>query len=316
MAEEALDLAQRAGDPLFRILGHWYLGVVMFAQGEYRAALEQLDQVVAFYEAQAHHRTFVHLRGSDPGPSAMAYQACCLWCLGYPDQALARSREAITLARELDHPFTLADVLCYAGCMIDSMCRDGKALARDTEALLEVSSRTVLPWTETALRYRSEAIVLEGQTQERLAEARRAVAAARVSSHLCFITGTFCAIAGAYVGSEQPREGLAIIEEVLAVVQQSEERHFEAEIYRLRAELLLLQGDTVGAEASFLQAIGVARRQEARSWELRATTGLARLWQRLGKADQARQMLAAIYGQFGEGFDTPDLQEAKALLEP
>jgi predicted ATPase len=99
------------------------------------------------------------------------------------------------------------------------------------------------------------------------------------------------------------------------LVEQTNERHWEAELYRLRAELLLKQGDDAGAEASLQKAVEVARRQSAKSWELRATTSLARLWQEQGRMDEARQMLAEIYGWFTEGFDTPDLQEAKALLE-
>jgi len=98
-------------------------------------------------------------------------------------------------------------------------------------------------------------------------------------------------------------------------VEETDERHWEAELYRLRAELLLMQGDDAEAEASFHKAVEVARRQQAKSWELRATVSLCRLWQKQGKVDEARQMLAEIYNWFTEGFDTPDLQEAKALLE-
>jgi adenylate cyclase len=315
LAEQALELAQRAGDPLFVTLGHWYLGVILFAQGEYQAALDQIEQVIAFYDPQTHHREFVRLRGSDPGLSAMAYHACCLWCLGYPDQALSRSQEAIAYARDLDHPFTLADVLCYAGCMVDSMRQDGEALARDAEALVDLSSRTTLPWMETALRYRSDAALMRTLSQDTLAEARSVLAATRASVHRCFVTGNYCAVASAYLQSGQSLEGLAVIDEVLAYVEQSDERHFEAEIHRLRAELLLLQGDETGAEASYLKALEVARRQNARSWELRAATGLARLWQRQGRIDEAEELLAGVYGWFTEGFDTPDLQEAKALIE-
>ncbi len=112
-----------------------------------------------------------------------------------------------------------------------------------------------------------------------------------------------------------PPEGLTTLAEALALVEQTDERHWEAELYRLRAELLLMQGDDAEAEASLHKAIKVARRQQAKSWELRATVSLCRLWQQQGRMDEARQMLAEIYGWFTEGFDTPDLQEAKALLE-
>ena len=109
-------------------------------------------------------------------------------------------------------------------------------------------------------------------------------------------------------------EGLSALAEALAFVQSSDERYYEAALHRLQVDLLLAKGDEAGAEASFREAIAVARRQSARSWELRATTSLARLWQKQGKVDEARQVLAQIYGWFTEGFDTPDLKEAQALL--
>jgi predicted ATPase len=123
-------------------------------------------------------------------------------------------------------------------------------------------------------------------------------------------------LAEAYGSTGQAEEGLNVLAEALAFVRSSNERYYEAEIYRLKGELLLMQGgDETEAEASFHKAIEVARRQSAKSWELRATVSLCRLWQKQGRRDEARQMLAEIYGWFTEGFDTPDLKEAQALLE-
>ena len=110
-------------------------------------------------------------------------------------------------------------------------------------------------------------------------------------------------------------EGLGTLDEALSFVEESDERHWEAELYRQQAELLLILGDEAGAEASLHKAIAVSHRQGAKSWELRATTDLARLWQRQGKGREAKQVLASVYGWFTEGFDTVDLREAKALLE-
>jgi predicted ATPase len=124
LAEEALSLAQQAEDPLLVALGHWYLGFILFGLGEYTTALGHLERVIAFYNPERHHRSLVVLSVADAGLSALAYAACCLWCLGYPEQALKRSQEALTLARELDHAFSLADVLCYGGCMFNAMRRD------------------------------------------------------------------------------------------------------------------------------------------------------------------------------------------------
>jgi predicted ATPase len=129
------------------------------------------------------------------------------------------------------------------------------------------------------------------------------------------LPGTLGSLAEAQAKAGHPEEGLTTLAEALALVEQTDERHWEAELYRLRAELLLMQGDDAEAEASLHNAIEVARRQRTKSWELRATVSLCRLWQGQGRMDEARQMLAGIYGWFTEGFDTPDLQEAKALLE-
>ena len=130
-----------------------------------------------------------------------------------------------------------------------------------------------------------------------------------------YLPGSLCTLAEAQAKAGQPEEGLDTLDEALALVEQTDERHWEAELHRVQGELLLMQGDDAEAEASLHKAIEVARGQSAKSWELRATTSLARLWQEQGRIDEARQMLAEIYGWFTEGFDTPDLQEAKALLD-
>ena len=122
-------------------------------------------------------------------------------------------------------------------------------------------------------------------------------------------------LAEAQAKTGHPEEGLATLAEALAVVEETGECHWETEIHRMRAELLLMQGDEAGAEASLLRAIEVACRQQAKSWELRATTSLARLWQEQGRVEEARELLAAVYGWFTEGFETRDLTEAKALLD-
>jgi predicted ATPase len=131
----------------------------------------------------------------------------------------------------------------------------------------------------------------------------------------CYLPGVLRSLAEAQAKAGQPGEALTTLAEALALVEETDERYFEAELYRLKGELLLAQGDDAGAEASLQKAVEVARRQSAKSWELRATTSLARLWQKQGQTDEARQVLMQIYGWFTEGFDTPDLKEAKALLD-
>jgi predicted ATPase len=128
------------------------------------------------------------------------------------------------------------------------------------------------------------------------------------------LPGTLCSLAEAYAQAGQPEDGLAALDQALSLVEKTGERVWEAELYRVRAEILLMQNDHDQAEASLRRAIDVARRQQARSWELRAVTALAHLWQRQGKRVQAREQLQEVYGWFTEGFETPDLQAARKLL--
>ena len=315
LAKEALSLAQDAEDPLLVALGHWHLGFILFALGEYATALDHHEQVVAFYNPEQHHRSFVFLRGSDAGPSALAYTACCLWCLGYPDQALSRSQEALAVARKLGHPFTLCDILSFAGCMFNAMRRDAGALKEDADELVRLSSEMGLPgWIWAGTCYVGEALAMLGQFQEGIAQMRQGMAASESLGERCYLTGALRSLAEAQAKTSHPEKALNTLDEALALVEETDERHWEAELYRLRGELLLMQGDHAEAEASFDKAIQIARRQRARSWELRATTSLACLWQEQGRTDEARQVLGEIYAWFTEGFDTPDLKEAKALL--
>jgi predicted ATPase len=315
LAEEALSLAQGVKDPLHVPLGHRYLGLILFCLGEYATARDHLQNMISFYNPQLHHRTLVALRGSDAGTSALAYDACCLWCLGYPDQSSKRSQEALTLARELDHPFSLADVLCYGGCMFNAMRRDALALKENAEELLQLSGeRSLAGWLAAGTYFHGEALAMLGQVSQGIAQMRKGMAAAQSMGERCYLPGDLRSLAEAQAKSGHPEEGLASVAEALAVVEETGERHCEAELYRLRGELLLMQGDDAEAEASLQQAVEVARRQQAKSWELRATVSLCRLWQEQGRMDEARKMLTEIYDWFTEGFDTPDLQEAGVLL--
>jgi predicted ATPase len=316
MAEESLSLAQQAGDPVLVAIGHWYVGVVLFALGEYREARAHLHQTMSFYDSQRCHRSIVFLRGSDVGVSAMAYDACCLWCLGYPEQALSRSQEALALARELDHPFSLVDVLCYAGCMLNEMRRDAQALKEDAEEMVRLSDEMSLrAWLPLGTCFGGAALAVLGQVQEGMAQMREGMAACQSRDVELYLPKTLCSLAEAQAKAGHPEEGLITLAGALALVEETDERHWEAELYRLKGELLLAQGNDAQAEASLEKAIQVAQHQQAKSWELRATVSLARLWQKQGRIDEARQMLAEIYGWFTEGFDTLDLQEARALLE-
>jgi predicted ATPase len=270
--------------------------------------------MIAFYEPQL-HRSIVLLRGSDVGLCALAVDACCQWCLGYPEQALKQGEEALALARELGHPFSLAEVLYFTGSLANRMRRDGQALKDNAEELTRLAHAKLPGWFGEGICLQGEALVMLGQVQEGMAQLREGMAAYQAFVGMRHLPGRLCSLAEAQAKSGRPEEGLATLAEALTLVEETGERHWEAELYRLKGELLFKQGDDAEAEASLHKAVEVARRQSAKSWELRATVSLCRLWQEQGKVDEARQMLAEIYGWFTEGFDTPDLRDAQALLD-
>jgi predicted ATPase/DNA-binding SARP family transcriptional activator len=316
LGEEALSLAHQAGDPLLLALAHWTLGFINFSLGEYKTARDHHQKVLDFYNPEQHHRSFLDLHGSDLGLGAMAYDACCLWCLGYPDQAQRRSQEAIALARKIDHAFSLVDVLCFGGCVFNSMRREPLPLRDEAEELTRISKGMGFSsFGGTGTCYRGVALAWLGQVKLGIADMHEGWAIRESIGARCHLSSILAALGEAQALAGRPEEGLATLAKAMDMVEETDERHWEAELHRLQAELLLMQDKDTEAKASFQKAIEIARRQNANSWELRATTSLARLLQKQGRRDEARQVLAEIYGWFTEGFDTRDLQEAKSLLD-
>jgi predicted ATPase len=221
----------------------------------------------------------------------------------------------LTLARTLGHAFSLADVLCFAGCLFSVMRRDAPALKGDAIELAKLAQGMGFSsFFGTGTCFLGQALALLGQAEEAIALMHTGIMARQAVGARCYLAGILASLAEAQAAVGHLEVGLNTIAEALAFVEQSDERHWEAWLHCLRAELLLQHSDEAQAEASLQQAIAVARRQQARSWELRATIRLARLWQAQGRGEEARQVLSAVYGWFSEGFDTPDLRDAQALL--
>jgi predicted ATPase len=313
-AEEALCIAHNSEDPLLVAMCHWYLGFILFSLGKFTNASAHFEQVISFYEPQTHHRQFVAHCGKDAGLGALAYNACCLWCLGYPEHALKLSQEALALARELNHPFSLADVLCFAGCLFREMRRDADALMVSAEEMMRLSQEMVPGWRGTGNSYRGNALVIKGQVQEGIEQILEGLAMMRSLDVKCYLSGFLSSLAEAQAKAGQLDEAQETFSEALTLIEETNERYWEAELYRLWGELLFRQGNEAEAEVKLQKAIKIAQSQSARSWELRATTSLARLWQKQGKKDEARQVMEMIFSWFTEGFNAPDLKEAKALL--
>ena len=323
LGEHLLTLAQQVGDPALLLEAHYALGNTLNYLGELAAAQAHFAQGIALYDPQQHHAHAVRY-GQDPGVACRYYAAVTLWLLGYPDQALQRSHEALTLARELAHPFSLACALFFA-TWVHQFRRERPLIQERAEAAIAlgaeqgfaqfVAGATIFRGCALAERY-AEPGAEQGQVEEGMAQMQQGLAAWRATGAEVLRPYGLALLAKASAKLGQREAGLTLLTEALALANDTGERRWEAELYRLKGELLLACAAEHDAEAEtcFRQALDVARRQQAKSWELRAAMSLSRLWQQQGKHDEARQLLTEIYDWFTEGFDTADLQEARALL--
>ena len=257
----------------------------------------------------------------------MCLGALNLWLLGYVEQARRWSERAVMLAREAAHAQTLAHTL-VTSARLYLFCQEPAVAQERAEEAIAIATKQGLAWLDWATITRGWALAKQGQGDAGITQIRQGLAALRAEETELLRTHQLTQLAEAYQSVGRPADGLAALDEALALVEKNEERFWEAEIYRLKGELLLeLEGagrsrgategmqDAQSSERCFLTAIEIAQRQAGKSLELRATVSLARLWQQQGEQDQARRILADIYGWFTEGFDTVDLQQAQALLQ-
>jgi predicted ATPase len=341
LAEQMLRLARSAQDRSLLSLAHTALGGTLYWLGELTSAQLHLEQAIALFGYQQQPPRAAGT--ADPRVHCLYYASVTLWHLGYPDQALKRSQEAVVVAAGLSHPFSLAQALGFAA-LFHSFRREWQIAQDQAEAVIVLSTEQEFPfWLAQGTVVRGGALAEQGQVEEGLAQMQQGLAAFRAMGAEVQRPHFLALLAEAYMKEGQVEKGLTVLAEALSLVDKNEERSYEAELYRLKGELTLqkfqVQGSTfqdkkrstlkvqgskskaantqaeAEAESCFLKAIGVSRKQQAKSLELRATVSLARLWQRQGKKNEAHRMLSKIYHWFTEGFDTKDLQEAKALLE-
>jgi predicted ATPase len=316
------------------------MGATLLWRGEFASAQAHLDQAFALYDPER-HRDLAYQMGQDPGLMALQFTAQILWYRGYLDQALTRIRHVLFLAQSLSHPFSLAAALDEV-VLVHLLRRESQDALAHAEAFLALAyEHGFAGWVRVATYLQGWALVehaaLLGTRKQReagLRQIQEGLAAAQAEGTNLYNPLLLGAMAQGYAHDGQMEEGLRVVAQALDMVEKNEERWNEAELYRLKGELLLqsrqvkagqdkskdtnsqlLTPDPQGeAEECFLKAIEIARKQRAKSWELRATMSLALLWKAQGKRAEAHQMLSEIYNWFTEGFDTKDLQEAKGLL--
>jgi DNA-binding winged helix-turn-helix (wHTH) protein/predicted ATPase len=315
LGEQLVQWAERDADPTRCREAHDALGMTVFFLGDYAAARSHLAQG-STGTGLAAQRECVLRQGEAPGVRSLAFEAWTLWCLGFPAQAVQRGQEALALAQALAHPYSLAGAQVWAADLHHRR-REAAAVQAQAEALLPLASAQGLPFfVGAATCYRGWALAMQGQDPVALALLRQGMAAIADTGHTQSRPRWLILLAEAagYIG--QVAEGLRLLAEALEALEANAQGDMRVEAHRLQGELLLRQPtpDAAQAEACFQQALTIARHQQAKSWELRAATSLARLWQHQGKCAEARELLAPVYDWFTEGFDTADLQEAKALL--
>ncbi|MGH8070650.1 MAG: AAA family ATPase [Candidatus Entotheonellia bacterium] len=315
LGEQLLRLAQRTQEVALILEAHRALGTSLFYRGELVLARTHLERALALYDPQEHH-ALAFRSGQDPGVVCRGFVAWALGMLGYPDQALRRSHETLTLPQELSHAFSLAYALDFAA-RIHQLRREGQLTQAQAQALIALSREqgfTQRLATGTILW--GWALTAQGQGEEGIAHMRQGLTAFRATGAELALPYYLALLGEAYGALGQAGEGLKVLAEALATTHKTGEQFCEAELHRLKGKLLLAGSAEhhAAAEACFQQALDVARRQRAKAWELRAAMSLSRLWQQQGRRAAARELLAPIYGWFTEGFDTADLQEAKALL--
>jgi DNA-binding SARP family transcriptional activator/predicted ATPase len=316
LALQLLELAQQIDAPPLLVIAHSTLAGNHLLFGNQPLARQYFARARELYDPQRHHQEHAILFGPDYGVLTLCWGAHNLWCLGYTDQARQWSHEALALAQELAHPFSQSMAMTYA-TMLSLWCGEIEAAQEHAAAALAQATQhnatyyqrwaTILyAWIQARRRSGEDEIV---RLRQALADFRAIDAGMRWPYYLSLL-------AQIHAQAGQPDEAIAVLDEAQATSATTQEHWWDAELHCLRGELLLMQGaDERDVVTTFQQALEIARQQQAKSLELRTTVSLARLWQNQARHAEARQMLAEVYGWFSEGFDTHDLQEARALLE-
>jgi predicted ATPase len=316
LGEQLVHLAQREAAPTLCLEAHEELGATLYHLGEFVAAWIHLEQGIVLIDPMV-QRTQVLRDDVVPGVRCLVYAALTLWCLGYPTQAVQRGQEALALARQFTHLLSLALVQHFVA-FLHYYRRDAPALQAQAEALLALATAQGFPlWVGFGTIWEGWALAVQGQSEAGLARLHQGTGATLALRQTGSSPARLLLLAEAAAHVGQVDEGLRFLAEALTEFEAVGRGNLLAETYRLQGTLLLRQSvpNVAQAEACFQQALALARRQQARSWELRVATSLARLWQQQGKRTEAYNLLAPVYDWFTEGFDTADLQEAKALLE-
>jgi predicted ATPase len=315
LAAQFLALAEKQGATIPLMIGHSLMAYSLLTTGSPAQSRGHYDHAIALYDPAA-HRPLAMLFGQDIGAAALSHRSNALWLLGYPEAALADTNHALKDAREIDQAGTLLHTLNYATIAHFLLGNYAAAEGLAKELFVLADEKAAAVWKPAGLLYQGWIFAVVGKASEAVQLIAPGLAACRSTGTTTLTPVGLSLLAKSYADLGQFDDAWRSIDEAKTVIDLTKETWFEPHVHRIAGEIALMSSkpDVAKAEAYFERALSVARQQQAKSWELRAAMSLARLWRDQGKPQQAREILAPVYGWFTEGFDTRDLKDAKALL--
>jgi predicted ATPase len=316
LAAQFLALAERQKAKVPLMIGHRLMGTSLICTGDIAKGRAHYDQAIALYDPDA-HRLLATRFGVDPAVSVLSWRPLALWLLGHPDAALADTEHALKGAREIGNAATLMFALAYT-VFTPTHCGYYAAASSQADELVALADeKGALLWKAHGMMHQGCMLALTGDPSNAVQTMTSAITAYRSRGSTAWVPWYLSYLAKAHAELGQLEEARRSIREAMTAVESTKERWCEADIHRIAGEIALMSSerDAAKAETYFDRALAIARKQDAKSWELRAAMSMARLWCDQGKRQQAHDLLAPVYGWFTEGFDTLDLKEAKALLE-
>ena len=315
LAAQFLTLAEKQGASGPLMIGDRVMGISLLSAGEMTQARAHLDRAMAIYDP-AKHRQLATRFGQDNRVSVLSYRSWALWFLGHPQAAVADSDRALKDAREIGQAATLMYALTHAS-LTHTFCGNYAIAKAITDELVALASeKGTVFWKAQGMLLQGQLSALTGKASSAIETGSAGMAAYRSTGSTVWVSLHLASLARAYADLGKFDDARRSIREATSAIETTMERWWEAEVHRTAGEIALRapEPDTPRAQAYFERSLAVARAQHAKSWELRAAMSMARLWRDQGKPQQARKLLAPVYGWFTEGFDTLDLKEAKALL--
>jgi class 3 adenylate cyclase/predicted ATPase len=315
-AERILALAEKQGAEVPLMHGHAAMGCSLLLTGNLVESLLHYDQVIALCDT-VEHRPLKTQLSMDPQVAALIYGSLGRWMLGYPVAAFESAEQGLSKARETGNPAIFLHAIALA-CLTQLISGNYAIAKQQTDELVELAEQKgSVYWKASGMLRRAGLLALTEKSSEAVSIFSSALGAGRPSGTTLYSPVWLSCLARACGQLGQFDDASSYIGEAITAIETTKEQWYEAEIHRIAGEIALMspERDVVKAETCFKRALAVARAQQAKSWELRAAISMARLWRERGKRDQARDLLATVYGWFIEGFDTLDLRQAKVLLD-